>query len=80
MNVNFYVIKEYENETVFRLEQNKPNQTQSQNPTPTASRELVHGQTLKWRNGQTTITLDGEDAAVIERGSANAKEGVWAPQ
>jgi hypothetical protein len=29
MNVNLYVIKEYENETAFRLEQNKPNQTQS---------------------------------------------------
>ncbi len=28
MNVNLYVIKEYENETAFRLEQNKPNQTQ----------------------------------------------------
>ena len=25
MNVNLYVIKEYENETAFRLEQNKPN-------------------------------------------------------
>jgi len=25
MNVNLYVIKEYENETTFRLEQNKPN-------------------------------------------------------
>jgi len=30
MNVNLYVIKEYENETAFRLEQNKPNQTQFQ--------------------------------------------------
>jgi len=28
MNVNLYVIKEYENETAFRLEQNKPNQSQ----------------------------------------------------
>jgi len=25
MNVNLYVIKEYENETAFRLEKNKPN-------------------------------------------------------
>ena len=30
MNVNLYVIKEYENETAFRLEQNKPNQTRSE--------------------------------------------------
>ena len=29
MNVNLYVIKEYENETAFRLEQNKPKQSQS---------------------------------------------------
>ncbi len=28
MNVNLYVIEDYENETAFRLEQNKPNQTQ----------------------------------------------------
>jgi len=47
---------------------------------PTASRELVLGQTLKWCNGQTTITLDGKDVAIIERGSANAKEGVWPPK
>jgi hypothetical protein len=25
MNVNLYVIEDYENETAFRLEQNKPN-------------------------------------------------------
>jgi len=30
MNVNLYVIKEYENETAFRLRENKPNQTQFQ--------------------------------------------------
>jgi hypothetical protein len=41
--------------------------------TPTTSCELVYGQTLKWHSGQTTITLDGEDVAVIERISANAK-------
>jgi len=30
MNVNLYVIKEYENETAFRLQKNKPKQTQFQ--------------------------------------------------
>ncbi len=30
MSANLYVIEDYENETVFRLEQNKPNQTQSE--------------------------------------------------
>ena len=30
MNVNLYVIKEYENETAFRVRENKPNQTQFQ--------------------------------------------------
>ncbi len=28
MNVNLYVIEDYENETAFRLEQNKPKQSQ----------------------------------------------------
>jgi hypothetical protein len=28
MNVNLYVIEDYENETAFRLQKNKPNQTQ----------------------------------------------------
>ncbi len=31
MNVYLYVIKDYENKTAFRLEQNKPNQTQCRN-------------------------------------------------
>jgi len=26
----------------------------------------VYGQKLNWRNGQTTLTLAGEDVAVIE--------------
>jgi len=30
MNANVYVIEDYENETAFRLEQNKANQTQFQ--------------------------------------------------
>jgi len=34
--------------------------------TPAAGRELVYGQKLNWRNGQTTLTLAGEDVAVIE--------------
>ncbi|MHC4656160.1 MAG: hypothetical protein ACYS91_14260 [Planctomycetota bacterium] len=33
---------------------------------PVTSRELVHGQTIKWDNGQAVITLDGENVAVIE--------------
>jgi len=32
----------------------------------TASHELVYGQTINWDNGQTTLTLAGEDVAVIE--------------
>ena len=34
--------------------------------TPVAGRELLYGQKLNWRNGQTTLTLAGEDIAVIE--------------
>lgn len=34
--------------------------------TPKAARELVHGQSIKWRDQQTDLTLDGEDVAVIE--------------
>ena len=30
------------------------------------SHELVHGQTINWRGGQTDLTLDGEDVAVIQ--------------
>jgi len=33
---------------------------------PAASRELVHGKTIMWDNGQTLLTLDGENVAVIE--------------
>ena len=33
---------------------------------PTTSHELVHGRTIKWDNGQTTLTLDGQNVAVIE--------------
>jgi len=29
MNVNLYIIEDYENKTAFRPEKNKPNQTQS---------------------------------------------------
>jgi hypothetical protein len=28
--------------------------------------ELVHGAILQWRNARTSLTLDGEDVAVIE--------------
>jgi hypothetical protein len=31
-----------------------------------AARELIHGRTIKWHDQQTTLTLDGEDVAVIE--------------
>jgi hypothetical protein len=34
--------------------------------TPAAGRELIGGQKINWRNGQTTLTLAGEDVAVIE--------------
>jgi len=32
MNTTFFFTKDYENETAFRLEENKANQTQFQNP------------------------------------------------
>ena len=32
----------------------------------TSSRELVYDQTVEWSNGHTTLTLEGEDLAVIE--------------
>jgi len=33
---------------------------------PKASRELIHGRTVIWRDRRTQLTLDGEDVAVIE--------------
>jgi len=33
---------------------------------PKAARELIHGQSLNWHDQQTSLTLDGEDVAVIE--------------
>jgi hypothetical protein len=33
---------------------------------PKASRELIHGQTITWRDQKTELTLDGEDVAIIE--------------
>jgi hypothetical protein len=33
---------------------------------PPTSRELVYGQTIKWDNRKTTLTLDGQNVAVIE--------------
>jgi len=33
---------------------------------PSASHELVRNKTIEWRDGQTDLTLDGEDVAVIE--------------
>jgi len=33
---------------------------------PARSRDLVTGQTVIWRSGSTTLTLDGEDVAVID--------------
>ncbi|MCR4413829.1 MAG: hypothetical protein NUV77_15525 [Thermoguttaceae bacterium] len=35
-------------------------------PAPAQSRELVRGGQVSWNAGKTTITLDGEDVAVIE--------------
>ena len=46
MNVNLYVIKEYKNETAFRLEQNKPNQTRSEAEQPL----LIHRARPKFFN------------------------------
>jgi len=34
--------------------------------TPKASRELIHGRTLTWDKQQIDLTIDGEDAAIIE--------------
>ncbi len=33
---------------------------------PATSRDLVHGQKIKWDNRKTTLTLDGQDVKVIE--------------
>jgi len=33
---------------------------------PKASRELIHGRTITWSDQRTELTLDGEDAAIIE--------------
>ena len=50
MNVNLYVIEDYENKTALRLEQNKPKQTQFQNTTPEEREEKkVSGKLLKKR-------------------------------
>jgi len=35
-------------------------------PTPTSSRELVRGQSIAWEDGKATLSLDGEDVAVME--------------
>ncbi len=48
MNVNLYIIEDYENKTALRLEQNKPKQTQFQNPTSKEREEKkVSGKLLK---------------------------------
>ena len=33
---------------------------------PQVASELVHGHTIRWQGQQTSLTLDGEDVAVIE--------------
>jgi hypothetical protein len=33
---------------------------------PASSRELTRGQTIAWKDGTTTLSLDGEDVAVLE--------------
>jgi hypothetical protein len=33
--------------------------------TPKSSRELITGQTIEWRDQQASLTLDGEDVAII---------------
>lgn len=33
---------------------------------PNASHELIRNKTIKWQDGQTNLTLDGEDVAIIE--------------
>jgi len=35
-------------------------------PAPASSRELVRGQSIAWEDGKATLTLDGEDVAVLE--------------
>ena len=35
-------------------------------PAPATSRELITGRTITWTGGQTAVSLDGEDVAVIE--------------
>ncbi len=48
MNANAFSQKDYENETAFRPQKNKPNQTQFQNTTPKQREEKkVSGKLLK---------------------------------
>jgi len=35
-------------------------------PAPASGRELVTGRSVRWRRGETSLTLDGEDVAVLE--------------
>jgi hypothetical protein len=35
-------------------------------PAPASSRELVRGQSVAWEDGKATLSLDGEDVAVLE--------------
>jgi len=35
-------------------------------PAPTSSRELVRGQSIAWNGGKATLSLDGENVAVLE--------------
>jgi len=37
---------------------------------PPSGRELLSGRAISWRNRQTTLTLDGEDVAVIDLGGS----------
>jgi len=64
MNVNVFVTKDYENETAFRLQKNKPNQTQFQTAgkrTKEAKKKKRASRTfLRWVAGNIDF-LDGCD-------------------
>jgi len=56
MDVNLYVIEDYENETAFRVQVNKAKQTQFQSPTnPPKEREEEKGGRVKTLSEKASI-------------------------
>jgi len=60
MNVNLYVIKEYENETAFRLRENKPSQTRSEAEIPTGELLGILKPGTNLKNAQAAVAYDSK--------------------